>query len=379
MTRNQISYLEFLEKQRSNQAQERETHRSNTTRESETERANRAAETVNLINSQLRAGELAETVRSNKARETETNRANIASEMLKADSNAETRRSNLAREAETFRSNKASEQYRLLTLEEEKRSNKARESTNLFSALEQQRANIARETETKRSNLANEKETNRANLAREYETHRSNVANEAINQDRNDLTREHYERSDAEQKRSNLAREALTAEQNAIARDQVQLGYDSLDWKYYDTDSRSSASRYSADSSAAASRYAAETSAAVGWGNVAELNRHNEASEWNQQLGIASDFRIQSQRNENQQYSNETNRQNVENQMIKWQGEQGLRDSQMFLNYSRTQTENDLRNAKKHNLYSSTANNYTRSFANVWSTLTGGTTNGKKK
>lgn len=379
MTRNQISYLEHLENQRSNKAKEWETHRSNRAKETETERANRAIESVNLINSQLRAGELAETVRSNKAREIETNRSNVANELLKADSNAEVRRSNLAREAETNRSNLQSEKYRLLSLEEEKRANKARESVNLFNAFEQKRSNLATETETKRSNVARETETNRSNLAREAETRRSNLANEAINQDRNDLTREHYERSDYETERSNRAREALTAEQNAIARDQVQLGYDSLDWKYYDSDRRYAGTVYAANSSASASRYAAETNAAVGWGNVAELNRHNMQAEWNQQLGIAADYRVRSQQAESQRNSVENQKTANENQMVRWYGEQNVRDSQANLNNQRAQTESELRNARRHNLYSDTVNNYTRSFSNVWSTLTGGTRNGKKK
>lgn len=379
MTRNQISYLELLEKQRSNKANERETHRSNTRKESETERSNRANESVNLINSQLRAGELAETIRSNQARETELNRSNLANEQLKADSNAETRRSNLAREAETFRSNQASEQYRLLSLEEEKRANRARESVNWYSALEQRRSNVARETETHRSNLANETETNRANIARETETRRSNLANEAINQDRNDLTREHYERSDYETERANRAREALTAEQNAIARDQVQLGYDSLDWKYYDTDQRYKGTVYASNASSSAARYAADTNAAVGWGNIAEANRHNQQAEWNQQLATAADYRVRSQQADNQRQSVENQAEANANQMTRWYGESDLRESQTNFNNERAKTESDLRNARRHNLYSDTVNNYTRSFSNVWSTLTGGKTNGKKK
>lgn len=310
-----------------------------------------------MTSNQLQYWRNKEEQRSNQAREAETRRSNLANE-------SETHRSNVSRESETHRSNLINESQRAGELAETIRANQAREN-------ETHRSNVAKETETYRSNVQNEQikwfqnfETKRSNLAREYETHRSNVANEAINQDRNDLTREHYERQDYETNRHNLASEGLEAERNSISRENIALGYDTLAQRERESQRNLQGTLYSADSRYAASVYAADTNAAVGWGNLAELNRHNLANEFNQQLGISSTFRTQSQANANQQQQNEY-------AMERWRGEQNVRDSQAALNNARAQSEDELRNARKHNLYSSTTQNYTKAFANVYSSIAG--------
>lgn len=301
-----------------------------------------------MTRNQIEYLKLQEEQRANKAKERENNRSNVA------------------REVETNRSNLENEKVNLIN-----------STTRAGELAETVRSNKAREYETHRSNVAGEaikiaanEETKRSNLAREFETHRSNVANEAINQDRNDLTREHYERSDTEMERSNRAREALSAEQNAIKREEIQLGYAGVDQRERASQRQYESSIYGSSAAASASRYAADTNAAVQWGSIAEQNRHNQAMEWNQQLGIASDYKTKHEQNQNTLTG-------LQNQQSRWEGEAGLRESQTNLNNERAQSESELRNAKRHNLYSSTVNNYTRSFANVFSTITGGAKRGK--
>lgn len=106
----------------------------------------------------------------------ERNRSNLANELLTKERDAETARANLAREAETSRANRAREgedvRSHLASELETRTHNRATESE---TALH----NRNTELETNRSNLAKELETNRANLAREAETERNNREHEA--------------------------------------------------------------------------------------------------------------------------------------------------------------------------------------------------------
>lgn len=171
MTRNQILYQEYRERNRSNKANEsltaqrdRETARSNLAREAETHRSNVANET--------------ETNRSNLAREFETNRANLARENETYRSNIarenELYRSNVANEAERNRSNLANELQRTKELAETTRSNQAKESLTAREIAETARTHRANES-LRAGELA---ETSRSNLARELEINRHNQATE---------------------------------------------------------------------------------------------------------------------------------------------------------------------------------------------------------
>lgn len=124
----------------------------------------------------------------------ENQRANLASEK-------EANRANLAREAETFRHNFATESETF--------------RNNVANLNETARHNVAVESEAVRHNRTVEQETERSNRAREYETHRSNVANEALQAERNSISRE----ANSIQRQLGLARvqiDSANARTNAI-------------------------------------------------------------------------------------------------------------------------------------------------------------------
>lgn len=136
MTEMGVKYLNYLESNRSNLAEEAETNRANLAREAETHRSNVANETetnrsnlakeaethrTNVVNEGIKQGTLDEQIRTNKANEglrsaelAEKNRSNVQNEKLKAEQNAETKRSNQAKESEQKRTDMANEALKAL-------------------------------------------------------------------------------------------------------------------------------------------------------------------------------------------------------------------------------------------------------------------------
>lgn len=123
MTQNAIAYLNLVELNRSNLAQERETNRANVAREEETNRANIA-------------------------KETETNRSNLANE-------AETKRHNIISEVNTANYNTILNNHYVRQDIEQNRANMAQERVSQLAQLETQRSNLAREAEQSRANTIN--------------------------------------------------------------------------------------------------------------------------------------------------------------------------------------------------------------------------------
>lgn len=271
MTKNQIAYLDVMEKKRSNQRNEeltewrdRNTLNYNYQVLGETNRHNLVTEGIdrdrlsetnrhNLVSETLEQGKLTETNRHNLATESfqnqqnairlrelgETARHNFVSE-------SETQRSNLARETETYRTNLANERIkdRANALNEKKINNdfiigsrnaatneanvqlgyyKAKLENDLgYAKLNeetawhdmQQSARLAElhETSTYHSTLTTE--THRSNVAQELETRRSHIANETYNRNRLEEDKTHNRITEAETRRSNLAREAETNRHN---------------------------------------------------------------------------------------------------------------------------------------------------------------------
>lgn len=113
-----------------------------------------------------------------------------------------------------------------------------------FRAVEEARANAAKEAEIKRSNLANEYEWRRHHTQQEgmgwysaYEQERSNRARESISQYelqervRSNRAREYFERDRlAEEARANRAREFNEASRNAMRRDELRIR-NSWEWE----------------------------------------------------------------------------------------------------------------------------------------------------
>lgn len=161
MTRNQISYWDLKERERSNKANEKETHRSNKAREQETNRHNVVTEQ--------------ETERHNRAMEgltlaqvTEQQRHNMQTELQASNELAERQRSNLANE-EIGRLNVAvgfaNVALGYSRLAEETRHNQANESLTLGNLQEtvkrdndQYEYNQSMLNETIRSHQANEQQ-----------------------------------------------------------------------------------------------------------------------------------------------------------------------------------------------------------------------------
>lgn len=137
MTTNQIAFLEYQEKKRSNQAQEGLTR----SRDSETARSNLANESIKLKTLD------------------ETSRANLAKEQLQRESNAETQRSNLRREKTELSKLNEQARYNTLSLRERAKDRELeRQKANLSALLQRESNAIAQERnrEQARSNLANE-------------------------------------------------------------------------------------------------------------------------------------------------------------------------------------------------------------------------------
>lgn len=223
MTRNQLTYMELVETNRSNLAREAEQRRSNMANEFENYRSNVAREF--------------ETFRHNVSVENETNRHNLETERLGFATLAETNRSNLANESIRLGQN----QLTSAANEEQKRSNLAREAltaeqnkiassnarigainaaTNWFNAqTSRQVANtgVLQQQETARHNLSTEI-LGFSNLA---ETARQNDLMFLINQQRNDETQRHnYASESAESNR--IAVQSRQVD-NQLYRDRIDL------------------------------------------------------------------------------------------------------------------------------------------------------------
>lgn len=179
MTRNQLEFRAQNEAKRANLAKE-------VIQQSYNEAMIQLERDKLVQNLAIAQANLQETTRSNKAREAESYRSNLARE-------TETKRSNMANEQERYRSAVAS-------LDELTRHNIRSEElsgeSNAISrnrALEEARANQARErlqSESLQYNYANLgymyanlAELSRSNLARETENRRANVANEGLKRD----------------------------------------------------------------------------------------------------------------------------------------------------------------------------------------------------
>lgn len=197
MTRNQISYWEYKERQRSNLAQERELNRSHLAAENETRRHNEVTEVEterhNRATEQLTSLANAEQVRANQAQEqlsrdrnAEVQRSNIANEAIARDRNDISRAQialGYANLAETTVHNRNSERLDLMSL------NEARNNHDEINRLTQER-----QDEMKRANLADEqqrildwttnvvrnRETAEHNTEQQTEINRSNKVNERL-------------------------------------------------------------------------------------------------------------------------------------------------------------------------------------------------------
>lgn len=104
----------------------------------------------------------------------ETNRSNLANEGLKGQQNAETMRHNFTEEG----IGKGELKVHQGTLDESIRSHKANESIDTSKVSEMVRSNLAREAENFRSNQAREEENRRSDIARENENLRHNTISE---------------------------------------------------------------------------------------------------------------------------------------------------------------------------------------------------------
>lgn len=195
MTKNQIEYNKLLETQRFNTAQA-EMQREQIANDfvakqlslQESQRHNRASESISALMQQ------------------ESQRHNLATEQVSLDSNAEQQRANKAREAEQHRSNVAQEALSSRSLDQSKQYQTASVGLGYsqvglgYSQLaETQRTNIAHEGIQMYSNL----EQSRANQARENEAKRHNIVSEAISRYGNTLTQQRQ----SEQTRHNKASE----------------------------------------------------------------------------------------------------------------------------------------------------------------------------
>lgn len=238
MTTNQLEYLKLVETMRANRANEDITRtRDNTTRElgiatlSESSRHNRATEQHNV------------------AVLGEQQRHNVESESVARATVDETRRHNLANEQLQLSANYAAQtraDAAMLSSKESIRHNTAQEAISaqqqqiaMFNAVEQQRANKAREAETQRANVASELEIQAQNQRynefrqQEIDLSKRSIANQREYQFANvglgyaqvgasyaniaEQSRANQAR-EAENTRSNMAREAETTRSN-IARE----------------------------------------------------------------------------------------------------------------------------------------------------------------
>lgn len=147
MTKNQLAYLELLEKRRANRSSEQLT----ALRDRETGRSNRA-------NEQIKYQTLGETQRSN-----------LAQEELKRQAQAETQRSNLRNERTDL--NRLNEQARFNTLQARQKQHELE--------VERQRINL---------DIANQRNRTAIEQLKAEEQKRSNQANEQIASERNFIT-----------------------------------------------------------------------------------------------------------------------------------------------------------------------------------------------
>lgn len=175
---------------------------------------------------------------------------------------------------------------------------------------------------------------------------------------------------DSETARANRAREQIQSEANQINK---ELGYANIDQREreskrasdtsryaadrsyaattYSADSSAWARAYAADASYSAAIYGAQTNASIAAAQIAEQNRHNQATEWLTHEQTA-------QRSEQAENSLTWDK-------IKWQTQAGDREAQRNLANSQTATNDALRDAQVGKLNSESANNWTRAGKNL--------------
>lgn len=235
MTRNQLEFRAQNEAKRANLAKE-------VIQQSYNEAMVQLERDKLVQNLAIAQANLQETARSNKAREAETYRSNLAKE-------TETKRSNLAAEQERYRSAVASldelTRHNIRTEELSSESNAISRNR----ALEEARANQARErlqSQSLQYNYANLgymyatlTELSRSNIAKETEQHRSNVANEGIRQgtltetSRSNRVSETLQgisiRNTAEYNQGRLDLDSAKLDETKLYnREQIRLGYSKL-------------------------------------------------------------------------------------------------------------------------------------------------------
>lgn len=235
MTRNQIDYLNLVEKQRSNQETERLTRERDAWSKAlgfqtlgETTRHNVATEAIQSRQSSESARHNLATEQLQSTQIQETKRHNIQSEDLSLSQLSELQRHNVA--SEDIQRREADTHYQQLGI------NRFNAETQRQSASEIARHNLAQETETYRNNVALLNESIRASQARESETRRHNLSTEAISKQQVGLGYAQLNQTawyqgqqvqlqtqaQLEQHRANVARETETTRAN-ITNEQERL------------------------------------------------------------------------------------------------------------------------------------------------------------